>query len=252
MNVKVNLENSQIPLHYQLADYLLIMLEKGEINVYEKLPTEENLGNVFGVSRTTVRKAMDHLLHKGLIYRKQGRGSFWTEPARKYKKEKLSGINREIFRITQKTVVKVLEKKLAPVPVTIADELKIPHEADIIVFKRLRFAEGEPMSFTVNYVSDVYGDLIQEHHLEKMTMLESLEKIAGITLGVVQHEVEITRANQEIAKSLRISNLDPVLTIKTSVFDDKKNPVEVVWTYFVENKYRFRVMLDNKVSNTHI
>lgn len=144
MNQKINLENNQIPLHYQLADYLLVMLEQGELNEHEKLPTEE---------------------------------------------------------------------------------LELAEDDEIFVVKRVRFADGEPMSFTVNYVPVSSGKMIHPQHLEEMTMLESLERVVGVSLGVVQHEVEITRASQGIARSLHIQNLDPVLTVKTLVFDDKKRPV---------------------------
>jgi GntR family transcriptional regulator len=241
---KVRLDNNQIPLHYQIADYLLIMLEKGELSLEKNIPTEENLCGIFGVSRTTIRKALDNLLHRGLLYKKQGRGTFWTESAGGIKKEKLSGINREIFRITQSTVAKVILKDSMVARAPINRELKIPENEPVVVFKRIRYADGEPMSFTVNYLPEKYGKKIEKEHLERMTMLETLENVVGLELGVITHEVEITRANQEIAGNLRITSLDPVLTVKTSVFDTEGGPIEVVWTHFVENKYKFRVVLD--------
>ena len=79
-------------------------------------------------------------------------------------------------------------------------------------------------------------------------MLETLEADFKIDLGTINHEVEITRANSVTSELLKIAVLDPVLTIKTSVFDSLNNPVEIVWTYFVENKYKFKVVLDNDKS----
>ncbi len=75
-------------------------------------------------------------------------------------------------------------------------------------------------------------------------MLETLENICHINLGRIEHEVEVTRANSEVSEHLKISALDPVLTVKTSVFDSENNPIEVVWTHFVENKYKFKVIFD--------
>jgi GntR family transcriptional regulator len=241
---KIILENVHIPLHYQISDYLMMMLEKGELGSDKKLPTEEELCNIFDVSRTTVRRALDHLLQKGFLYKKQGRGTFWTETVQKIKKEKLSGINREIFRITKKTVARVISKETSTVNPEINRELRLPEDREVVTFKRIRLADGEVMSFTINYLPREYGDGIHKAHLEKMTMLETLENVLGVDLGVIEHVVEITRATQEIAKNLGISNLDPVLTVKTSVFNTGGDPIEVVWTYFVENKYKFRVVLD--------
>ena len=116
---RIKLENTQIPLHYQISDYLLMMLKKGDIVTGEKLPPEEELKEMFGVSRTTIRRALEHLLHKGYLLRKQGKGTFWTETASQVQQEKLSGINRQIFNISEKTnywlkflIVRILTIKL--------------------------------------------------------------------------------------------------------------------------------------------
>jgi GntR family transcriptional regulator len=240
---KIKLDNTQIPLHYQIADYLMYMLRKGELDNIDKLPTEEKLTEIFDVSRTTIRKALDHLLKKGYINRKQGKGTFWTDSIKNIQQEKLSGINRQIFAVQEATTVKVLSKK----PVKTNNEITefFGNNDDVIAFKRIRYIGKEPMSFTVNYLPVEIGDLISRKQLEEYTMLESLETIAKINLGTIHHEVEITRANSEISELLKVAVLDPVLTIKTSVYATDSSPVEVVWTYFVENMYKFRVVLEN-------
>jgi len=244
---KVNLDNSQIPLHYQIADYLLVMLGKGELDSDERLLSEEELREIFGVSRTTIRRALEHLLNKGLLVRRQGRGTFWTNSAAHLRDEKLAGINRQIFNISQKTTPVFLSKKnTTPLP-DVSLFLGLPEEKQVSVIKRLRLDDtDEPMSYTINYMPVEYAMPITGKHLEKMTMLETLEKVVKLNLGTVEHEVEITRANSEIAEQLKISVLDPVLTVTTSVYDTDTNPVEKVWTYFVETKYKFRVVLDKE------
>jgi DNA-binding GntR family transcriptional regulator len=62
----IHLDNTHIPLHYQIADYILELLDKGNLDPAAQLPTEETFRKIFGVSRTTVRKALDHLLNKDL------------------------------------------------------------------------------------------------------------------------------------------------------------------------------------------
>lgn len=241
---KIKLENSQIPLHYQIADYLLVMLERGDLKSDERIPPEEELKDAFGVSRTTVRRALEHLWQKGLLLRKQGKGTYWTGPALEMKKEKLSGINRQIFNINHQTRVKVLAKRTEKAGPAIAGFLRIPAESPVVVFERLRYIAGEPMSFTVNYLSPECGGRIEKKHLEERTMLETLEHVLDMELGTIEHEVEITRADAGISAHLKIPALDPVLTIRTSVFDTGGSPVEVVWTYFVESKYKFKVILE--------
>jgi GntR family transcriptional regulator len=240
----IRLTNTHIPLHYQIADYILELLAKGTFNPEERLPSEEEFREIFGVSRTTVRRALDHLLSKDLLVRKQGKGTFWAESARVIRQEKLSGINRQIFHIKKETQVQVLSKTRAKASPEIAGFLRLPPKSDVIVFERTRRDLAELVSYTINYLPVSYGNRISKVHLRKMTMLETLEKIAMVKLGAVEHQVEITRADQVISRHLQIPVLNPVLTVNTRVFDTEGTPVEIVWTYFVEHKYKFRVILD--------
>jgi len=241
---RVVFENRQIPLHYQIADYLRMMLERGTFNADDRLPPEEELKEIFGVSRMTVRHALDHLIQKDLLVRRQGKGTFWTSKASERRKSKPSGINREIFKISEKTSVTVLSKRKEKAPPAVAEFLGIPPGETVMVFERTRKVHDEPMSYTINYLPLRLGAGIGKKHLEVMTMLETLERILRINLGVIEHVVEVTRAGAEIAKHLGIAALDPVLTVRTSVFDEGNKPLEIVWTHFVENKYKFRVVLD--------
>jgi len=241
---KVRFDNRQIPLHYQIADYLLDMLKRGEMKPLENLPPEEEMREIFGVSRTTIRRALDHLHGKGFIIRKQGKGTFWTEEARGVRQEKLVGINRQIFNIEDVTTVRVLSNTVQNAGPDITEFLGLTPDEKVSVFRRLRFSKQEPMSYTVNYLPRHIGGMIEKQHLRDMTMLETLESVCNIRLGTIRHEVEVTRASSEIAECLQIAVLDPVLTVNTSVYDKDGGPVEIVWTYFVENKYKFRVVFD--------
>lgn len=242
----VRLDNDQIPLHYQIADYLIFMLQKGDLDREDKLPTEEMLTKIFGVSRTTIRKALEHLLKKELIFRKQGKGTFWTDSSNLLVREKLSGINRQIFAVNETTTVKVLSRTSEKVSRDIGGFLKLEVGEEAAVFRRIRYINREPMSYTVNYLHPSIGDRITKKNLEQKTMLETLEIDLSIPLGTISHEVEITRATSEISEILKVAVLDPVLTIRTLVYDAAGSPVEYVWTYFTENKYKFRVVLDNE------
>lgn len=241
---KINLDNSQVPLHFQIADYLRVMLASGELSIDEPLIPEERLKEIFGVSRTTVRHAIDHLVQEGFLKRGRGRGTFWTESASSIRSEKLSGINRQIFGIDTVAEIMVFPRGMVIPPVEAAEFLGLIPGGKAISFERVRSKSSEPLSFTVNYIREEFGAKIKKSHLEKMTMLESLEKISAVKLGSIEHTVEVFRATQDVAAALRVSPLDPTLLVNTKVKNTDGDPVEFVNTYFVEDKYKFRVVLD--------
>lgn len=231
-------------LHYQIADYLLNMMKHSEAPIDGRLMSEERLKDLFGVSRATVRHALDHLSRKGMIVKKQGMGNFWTTASYQLRKEKQSGINRNIFQISENIKVKFISKELEKAPADVAEFLGLDKGARVYKFRRLRYSNNEPFSFTINYMPKIIGEKILKKHLREMIMMETLENVVGLELGVVEHEVEINRANRMISVNLGVAPLDPVLTVKTSVYDKNHHPVEIAWTYFVENKYKFKVVLD--------
>ena len=241
---KIILNNKRMLLHYQIADYLLNAMKQSETPIDGRLMPEERLKDLFGVSRATVRHALDHLSSKGMIVKKQGKGNFWTTASYQLRKEKQSGINRNIFQISENITVKFIDRELEKAPAAVAEFLGLDVGARVYKFRRLRCLNNEPFSFTINYMPKIFGEKILKKHLREMIMMEALENIVGLELGVVEHEVEVNRANRMISDNLGVAPLDPVLAVKTSVYDQNHQPVEIAWTYFVENKYKFKVVLD--------
>ncbi|QNK56126.1 GntR family transcriptional regulator [Paenibacillus sp. PAMC21692] len=68
-----------MPMYAQIREYLLDGIEGGTWSGEEKLPSENELAEKFGVSRITIKKALDGLVEEGIVYRIQGKGSFVSE-----------------------------------------------------------------------------------------------------------------------------------------------------------------------------
>ena len=76
--------NRSIPLYYQLEHILRTQIESGEAVPGQRLPTEQELSRQYHISRATVRQALAALVSEGLLYRRQGKGTFVTErPSRR-------------------------------------------------------------------------------------------------------------------------------------------------------------------------
>ncbi len=67
-------------VYMQIMDSLIDQIENGQLKPGEKLPSERDLSLQLGVSRMTVRRAINDLVTNGLVYRRQGSGTFVAEP----------------------------------------------------------------------------------------------------------------------------------------------------------------------------
>src|SRR5574341_1379532 len=210
--------NRSIPLYYQLENILRSKIEGGEVLPNHKLPTEQELSREYKISRATVRQALAALVSEGLLYRKQGKGTFVTEKATQTKTVKLTGFTEDLFTEGHQAEVRVLEIKSVPAPERVAAVLRIPSGEEIVRFKRLRAVDGSPFSYVINYMVPEIGQKITEKELQHHTMLHLLEEKLGIPLGTIRHAVESVKADVEGASLLAISVFEPVLYMETAVY----------------------------------
>ena len=234
--------NRFIPLYYQLENILRSKIEGGEVPQNHKLPTEQELSREYKISRATVRQALAALVSEGLLYRKQGKGTFVTEKAGQTKSVKLTGFTEDLLEGHQ-AEVKVMEKGKVPAPERVAILLRVPAGEEVTRFKRLRSVDGGPLSYILSYLTTEIGEQISERDLQSHTMLHLLEEKLGISLGTIRHSVESAKANIEVASLLGISVFEPVLYMETAVYSAEGQPVEVVDSFFRADRYRYTVEL---------
>ncbi len=244
MESTVRLESSPVPLHHQIATYLLSQLRTGALQAEERLPPEETLARQFGVSRSTIRQALGSLASEGLVVRRRGVGTFLTPKAQELVPKKLSGFSWNAFLGAKRVSVRVMEKALVEVPEAVASVLEMNPGEQVVRFKRLRRVEGRPFSFVVNYVRPDVGERVSPEWLKSKTMFQVLREELGLALGRVRQTVEVGRADAETAEVLEVAISDPTLDVATTLWLQDGRPVEWVLTHFREDRYRYTIDFD--------
>ena len=143
---KTEFVSSRIPLYYQLENVLREKISSGAFLAGVRMPTEVELTKEYGVSRITVRQALQALTDEGLIERQQGRGTFIanrkTRVSRFTGTIHLTGSLDELIAMGMDTPVKVLEMNLVEADQHEAGLLQLPLGTRIYRLKRLRLNEG--------------------------------------------------------------------------------------------------------------
>lgn len=70
------MDNASVPLYQRMMMQIIHDIEAGILKENDKLPSEQQLGEIFNISRITVRKALEELQIRRFIYKKKGQGSF--------------------------------------------------------------------------------------------------------------------------------------------------------------------------------
>lgn len=230
-----------------LAQELRSALRQGQYGQDRQLPTEAELARERGLSRQTVRRAMQDLVSDGLIVRVPGRGTFPTPHEGRYLRqfgsvEDLMGLSLD----TQLELIVPLHRRL---DIEAAGRLRLSSDMVMIVsFRRLH--EGLPLCFTTVHLPPHVGRLLADvaglHEVgatSSMTVLGLLDE--RLTTPVVEAEQSITVAALPSAPAscLGIADGRAVLRVDRLYLDEHKEPLELATNWFHPELYSYRVRL---------
>ncbi|MFK4149405.1 GntR family transcriptional regulator [Streptomyces sp. NPDC004065] len=231
---------SPVPLYFQLAQQLEAAIEHGTLTPGSLLGNEIDLAARLGLSRPTVRQAIQSLVDKGLLVRRRGVGTQVVHSQVKRPLE-LSSLYDDLEAAGQRPATKVLVNTVCPAPTEAAAALAVPEGSEVHRIERLRLAHGEPMAYMINYLPPGLLDLGTEQ-LEA-TGLYRLMRTAGITLHSARQSIGARAATPAEAERLGEAEGAPLLTMQRATFDDTGRAVEFGTHTYRPSRYSFEFQL---------
>ena len=212
------------PLYVQLMDELETSIRNGVYKPGDKIMTEAEMAKEYGVSLITVRKAVGSLMEKGLVVRKQGKGTFVTKPKYSRNMKKLQSFTEMCEQMGVKPGAQVLENRLIMADKKVADRLGIEPGSNVVYISRLRLADGEPVQVEKSYFPLKYAFLLEED-LNNGSMFECLKEKAGAKVASSEKMIELCRATAEEAALMDVKKGDYLLFVKSTAYDENGEPM---------------------------
>ncbi|MFE9555262.1 GntR family transcriptional regulator [Streptomyces sp. NPDC006703] len=231
---------SPVPLYFQLSQQLEAAIEKGILTPGSLLGNEIDLANRLGLSRPTVRQAIQALVDKGLLVRRRGVGTQVVHSQVKRPLE-LSSLFDDLEAAGQKPATTVLRNTFEPATAEVAAALGVPQGSDVHLVERLRYAHGEPMARLRNHLPT--GLLPLDTDYLEGTGLYRLMRGAGITLHSARQTVGARAATAQEADLLTEAEGAPLLTMQRTTFDDTGRAVEFGSHIYRASRYSFEFQL---------
>lgn len=238
------MEKVPIPLYYKLYLDLRKELEE-EYKKGEKILTEKDMCEKYGVSRLTVRRALEELEKEGLIERKRGQGTFYTGNKQEEELSKLTGFTDEALKQGHRTKSIVLENKLYEVPTELIKEFEIPQNGRVVLLKRVRYLDEEPYAIETAYLNpnaDIRVLNIIERDMGKESLYNILINEFGIKLSYALETLEVTTLNKEQSKFLLQKEGAPAALRTRYTYLENGKCIEFVKSIYRGDKYKFRVV----------
>lgn len=232
-------KDSSTPLYQQIVDDIKQQITDGTLKEGDKLMTEQNLGEVYQVSRITVRKAIEYLVDEGYVMKRQGIGTFVAKKKlnRKFSNKIMS------FTETCQAEGKIPTSELISLEWTqanpkVAMYLQIEEGARVLKIVRVRKSDGDPVMLEETYFPSKYSYLSGENLTG--SIYEALRKHGTVMAHAVK-TIGICYATNAEAEYLHVSSGQALLFHKEQVFDPEGEPIH--YSQIIVDPERYKLTL---------
>jgi GntR family transcriptional regulator len=232
--------NSPVPLYFQVAQHLEQAIDSGALPPGTLLLNEIDLSEALGLSRPTMRRALQSLVNKGLVVRRRGIGTRVVQPKMRRPLE-LSSLYDDLSRSGRKPTTEVLSFEMVPAGTDVAAKLGVDAGAEVLELVRLRSADGEPIAKMTNYLPAALVRFTQDDLARQG--LYDLIRSQGITLHSAVQTIGARIATPADARLMAEPRGAALLTMERVTYDDHGRVVEYGTHLYAATRYSFEVNL---------
>jgi GntR family transcriptional regulator len=241
---------SPVPLYRQLRALLGEEILTGQLRPGDRLPSESELVSSHGVSRITVRQALQALEVDGLVVRTPGKGTFVGEGRKVARLARLTGFGENIRAVGQTPGYRTLAVTPIIDPVH-ATRLGLETDDGMLRIERVLLADGVPVALAesflpVRLLGNAAAELTPEV-LDRSSLYGLVAEKAGLVLARAAEEVEPVAAGSNEAGLLDISEGALLLRVRRITYDPQARAFEDVTIHYCPDRYSFRLELERGV-----
>jgi DNA-binding GntR family transcriptional regulator len=232
--------SSPVPLYFQVAEQLERAIVEGGLHPGDKITNEITLADQLGLSRPTMRQAIQTLVDKGLLVRKRGVGTQVVQSPIRQPVE-LTSLSGDRTATSRTPHTRVLRLDRGEVDSETAAQLQLVSGAVVWRLDRLRLVGGEPLALLSNVVPVDVVDL-EAADLSATGLYDHFRR-CGLQIRVAHQSIGARRATAREARLLGISRGDPLVTMRRIAFDDSGRAVELGSHAYRPDLYSFEITL---------
>ncbi|MCW5878970.1 MAG: GntR family transcriptional regulator [Anaerolineales bacterium] len=190
------------PLYQAVADSILAEIQSGQLGANQRIRSESELGQLYGVGRNTVRHALAELAARGYVRTLQGVGTFVAPERVSKTAEYLMGFTQEMQLQGRQAGSEVLEAAVIRAEPFLARRLQLQLGAEVVYLLRLRLLDGQPMAIERTHLPHTLFPDLLNHDFSHMSLYQVLAERYGLRPDHAEQEIEATLATPQVAELL--------------------------------------------------
>lgn len=237
-------ESASTPLYQQIYDLLRAHIMDGSLALNDRLPAEQDLTQALGVSRITVKRAMNELAVAGLVRRQRGIGTVVIyDVAAPTVKGSFETMIDGLTRMGLETEVQLLDCTVGSASPAISEALELKGGKSVQRIVRLRRLDGEPFSYLVTYIPYDIADGYDDAQLATESLIKLLEQ-AGHAPVEAEQTITATQAEPAVAANLGVAPGSPLLRIHRIMKDASGRPVQDITAHYRADRFEYHMRLN--------
>lgn len=226
------------PLYAQMAEQIEAMIISGVLAPGRRLPAEIDLATDLGVSRATVRRAIQRLASRGFLLRRHGVG---TQIVTHYRRRSrpLTSLHDELARENRMPRTKVLELASVPADDAVAQTFGVAVGTPVLSVTRLRTADAVPVAIMHNILPAQVRD-ITAMDLERNGLYEML-RARHLRMRVAEQSITAVSADASQAAILEVAVGAPLLQMDTTTYTDEGDCIDIGQHFYRPDQYIFKM-----------
>lgn len=219
-------KTTPVPLYFQFKNILIQMMDDGILKPGDMIPTEFELCDIYGISRTTIRQALTELVNEGKFYRVKGRGTFIAQKKIEYNvSSSIKNFTDEMLKNGYTPNTSVLEFKVITSNPEVSLALNLSPNTDVIYLKRLRFINDEPILIKQSYLPYSFCKNILNYDMSRESLQKKLSSNINTKIYKYQKNLEAITATKEDCELLEINKTTAIHLVHAIGYNKFEMPV---------------------------
>jgi GntR family transcriptional regulator len=237
--------NDFTPRYYQLASILRDRITGGEFGEHQPIPAERQLEDLYSVSRTTIRQAIDLLVRQGFLYREHGRGTFVSPQKLQKGFSELTSFSEDMRKRGLEPGQKILQIGPVEPPAKVRAQMGLSENCkEVLRIERLRLGDGVPMGLQTSYYILPEDQTITREELEQYgSIYRILQEKFHLIPTEADETLEVTVATPQEAVLLQIDPGSPLLLSERTTYSQYRRVIEFVKIVYRGDRYRYYAKL---------
>ena len=231
------------PAYLQLGEKLRSAILGGDIAPGEALPSERDLAAALGLSRMTVRRALELLVGQKLAERRQGSGTYVLPRRLEQTVDRVLGFAEEAKSLGFEAGSTLLESLTLPADAGVAEALNLLPDIPVRRITRLRTADGAPLALQLAHLPSPYAALPEAALSESGSLYRALAEHFGLIPRRARQSVGARQATRRERELLGLPRGVPVLALERTTFGSDGSPFEFVRSAYRGDKYQLGLEL---------